>query len=1583
VPDIKVHITAENEGFVEKLQQVVNAIKGAKESSEKSSQAVGGFSSKLANLGMIVTGAYAGLSMLKTVIDGTVGSILKYNANLENNEAAFEVFLGSTELAKQYLGDLKKIAADTPFDLPGVTDAGKKLLAFGFDAETSLKMLRSIGDASAGLGLGTEGIQRITLALGQIKAKGRVMGDELLQLTEAGIPAQQILADKLHLTADQMKNIGDASIDADTAISALMEGMDEKFGGMSQKMADRMLGLLSTIKDNFMSMGGFILNPLFQSLETGLTKVRNWSNQFADAINGQGGVPEDTGVLLTIVKIQLGIEKAKDLFVEFTELFGAYDDDGKFYFSEEALASFDKASQLLSEIIDGLGRVGSLIVALGPTAGEITSRIGEWLEGIIAVADAVVNFLKGGVDKANGSFGATKVIIDVIVDTLMSFFIIEKIITMVQGMCAAFKLVRTAIVGVQAAIKAASVAQVALNVLTGAMAGPAGVAAALAVSAVAVGAGYALDKSGVFDFSSVKSTHDDSAEQSKLQKLLDDLKNKGARQDYAGPKPNSMQGQANAKDSQEALKVLQSQLKDFLDQQIQAYKDSLEKLSIQYKQDNISWQEYSQAEAQNKVDTEQTYIDNINQQIEAVNNTVYKTQQEKDMALQKLNIELGKHTNALQKATEAQQDVATVIAGYSQHVQGVSDQMRADANGMVPTGRELPQGSTPEEAALYNAYQNLKDTDKTGKLTYDLVLGMAEQESSRRQWNDDGSVKTSDDGGIGLMQLTSEYARSLADNANPWDLQSNANGGVRYLIELLNQYGNTHTALARYNGSGPAAEAYAGSVEGHAAELLSRATELLNAPKIQEMRAAKSDLGNNVVNAGQQIIDSGKTYDDFVCTQFVVKSWDAAGLEDGLKKAGIATTDTVGNDMRDWVPALMDVAKRVGAWVDGSSGYTPKAGDGIVVNKDNHVIMATGNGNEYMSSSGHYDDGTPKPIQKYADYQQSYGTPTGFVDFNKMAKAAGVDVLSGFQAPTVNSELGLKANEKAKENEKRLDATNKAFLELINDISSIPIKEAIQASQEKINKYKAEGNTDAVGKEQIVLHAKELDLESNQAKKNLEIGMRTVKDNADDMYDKLAAGFYEVGDITEDYINYINVSNYGPKIQEQLKKLEEISQEAASMGYTELAQSIKKTIDGVKKDLHSMLDKFRQAVKERATWQNNMIDSDFWMTTGQKSRAKQQVNSWEYQQDQDTYQKEVDQGWKDYVAAKQDLEEKLKTVKTDEERSNLIKPRENNKQNILAEIDKNQHQVKYLDQLKQIPQLLDKIRMSAKQALEDGLLTFLTEGITQANSLGEAFKNLANTILKAMQKAFAEDIRDNLMDKWYPKKDGLKKQMTVADADKTIDKANGLSKVTTDMDSFMVTFSNQTFEFANRTKTFFDNIAQTMQSAISLIPATAGENSSGSSTAGSSYDFTWNGFSALQKHADGGLITGAGTGTSDSILSRLSHGEFVINAVSVKKYGLETLARINNGTFANMRVRLPAFAKGGAVGRTGSQTAGNGMAAFTADLGTQVSSPVRIENYVDGQRVFDTYGRSLIRSEVQKENIKNAKLYSQVYRRMK
>jgi hypothetical protein len=66
--------------------------------------------------------------------------------------------------------------------------------------------------------------------------------------------------------------------------------------------------------------------------------------------------------------------------------------------------------------------------------------------------------------------------------------------------------------------------------------------------------------------------------------------------------------------------------------------------------------------------------------------------------------------------------------------------------------------------------------------------------------------------------------------------------------------------------------------------------------------------------------------------------------------------------------------------------------------------------------------------------------------------------------------------------------------------------------------------------------------------------------------------------------------------------------------------------------------------------------------------------------------------------------------------------------------------------------------------------------------------------------------------------------------------------------------------------------------------------------------------SEIQSNAEGGAISGPGTGTSDSILSWLSNGEFVVKAAATSYYGPGLLQAIN-------QMRLPRFAVGGAVGQ--------------------------------------------------------------------
>jgi tape measure domain-containing protein len=114
---------------------------------------------------------------------------------------------------------MQGFAAKTPFEFSQVSQAAQKFIAFGFSAEQVIPTLTAVGDAAAGVGLGAEGINRITLALGQMAAKSKVQAGEMMQLTETGIPAWKMLADQIGVSVPEaMDRVSKGTIDAATAL---------------------------------------------------------------------------------------------------------------------------------------------------------------------------------------------------------------------------------------------------------------------------------------------------------------------------------------------------------------------------------------------------------------------------------------------------------------------------------------------------------------------------------------------------------------------------------------------------------------------------------------------------------------------------------------------------------------------------------------------------------------------------------------------------------------------------------------------------------------------------------------------------------------------------------------------------------------------------------------------------------------------------------------------------------------------------------------------------------------------------------------------------------------------------------------------------------------------------------------------------------------------------------------------------------------------------------------------------------------------------------------------------------------------
>jgi tape measure domain-containing protein len=196
------------------------------------------------------------------VAAGALG--LRFDNMKEQATVAFTTMLGSSAAAHKELRDLYNFAAHTPFTFEGVTTAATRLLAMGFHARDVKGLLRDIGDAASGLGSGTEGMNRIALALGQIQVRGHLAGGEMMQLVNNGVSASKYLTEAYGISGGQLAKLQQKGlIDAASAIKIIREGMRRDFGGLSAEQSKTFGGLWSTIRDTFNQIAGQVMQPFF------------------------------------------------------------------------------------------------------------------------------------------------------------------------------------------------------------------------------------------------------------------------------------------------------------------------------------------------------------------------------------------------------------------------------------------------------------------------------------------------------------------------------------------------------------------------------------------------------------------------------------------------------------------------------------------------------------------------------------------------------------------------------------------------------------------------------------------------------------------------------------------------------------------------------------------------------------------------------------------------------------------------------------------------------------------------------------------------------------------------------------------------------------------------------------------------------------------------------------------------------------------------------------------------------------------------------------------------------------------------
>lgn len=235
-----------------------------------------------------------GITGLSAALAGLGVIAVRSAAQMEQTEKAFTTLLKSADLAKDFLAELERFAAATPFELPGLLNASKRLLAFGFNAQQVIPILTAIGDSAAALGMGEDGINRLTTAIGQIQAKAKVSAEEMNQINETGIPAWQLLADTIGTTVPQAMDMASKGmIDGATGVQAILSGMNKQFGGMMQQQSQTLNGMMSNIQDSIGQLSTVVGKEITEAfnLKGAMAEFQDTLGQFT-AITKQSGIGE-------------------------------------------------------------------------------------------------------------------------------------------------------------------------------------------------------------------------------------------------------------------------------------------------------------------------------------------------------------------------------------------------------------------------------------------------------------------------------------------------------------------------------------------------------------------------------------------------------------------------------------------------------------------------------------------------------------------------------------------------------------------------------------------------------------------------------------------------------------------------------------------------------------------------------------------------------------------------------------------------------------------------------------------------------------------------------------------------------------------------------------------------------------------------------------------------------------------------------------------------------------------------------------------------------------------------------------------
>ena len=239
-------ITGDNSNFLRRLREVENGVKNTSKQIEQSGLGIEELFNRMTRAAASFGAGFTAKEL--------ISNIAQVRGEFQQLEVAFKTMLGSEDKANALMQQLVKTAATTPFDLQGVANGAKQLLAYGENVENVNDDLIRLGNIASAL---SQPIGDIVYLYGTTMAQGRLYTQDLNQFTGRGIPMISELAKEFGVAENEVRGLVEAGKVGFPEVQKVIQNLTNEGGmfyNLMQEQSKTITGQISNIEDSISTM---------------------------------------------------------------------------------------------------------------------------------------------------------------------------------------------------------------------------------------------------------------------------------------------------------------------------------------------------------------------------------------------------------------------------------------------------------------------------------------------------------------------------------------------------------------------------------------------------------------------------------------------------------------------------------------------------------------------------------------------------------------------------------------------------------------------------------------------------------------------------------------------------------------------------------------------------------------------------------------------------------------------------------------------------------------------------------------------------------------------------------------------------------------------------------------------------------------------------------------------------------------------------------------------------------------------------------------------------------------------------------